>query len=98
SIETYRADPENRYREVESDVNSAGYELLGAGKMVAALTLFQVNVALFPRSANVYDSLGEALERAGRRDEAIAAYRRALAIEPRWPSALEGLRRLGTTP
>jgi len=49
----------------------------------------------YPRSANTYDSLGEALLAAGRRDEAIAAYRRAVAIDPEFGSSVQALRRLG---
>jgi hypothetical protein len=97
-VEAYRANPENRYRNIESDVNDAGYRLLRAGRAAAAVSVFQVNAALFPRSANVYDSLGEALARAGRRDEAIAAYRRALELNPNMFSSRDALRQLGATP
>jgi len=60
--------------------------------------VFRINVALFPRSGNVYDSLGEALERANRKDQAIAAYRRALSLNPNLGSSRDALRRLGSTP
>ena len=36
------------------------------------------NVELYPDSANVYDSLGEALERAGRMEEALSNYGKAV--------------------
>jgi len=98
AVEAYRAHSENRYRDVEADVNAAGYELLHAGNVDAAIAVFQVNLALFPQSPNVFDSLGEALERAGRREAAIAAYRRALELNPGWFSAREGLRRLVSAP
>jgi len=98
SVEAYRANIENRYRNLENDVNAAGYELLNAGRPNAALTVFHVNVALFPRSANAFDSLGEALEKAGQRDAAVAAYRKAVELDPRMFSSREGLRRLGATP
>jgi hypothetical protein len=97
-VEAYRVNPENRYRDLEADVNRAGYRLLGDGRTAAAIAVFQANATLFPGSANVYDSLGEALERAGRREEAIQSYRRALERDPNWSSAREGLRRLGAAP
>jgi cytochrome c-type biogenesis protein CcmH/NrfG len=50
---------------------------------------------VYPRSANTYDSLGEALLAAGRREEAIAAYRQAIAIDPEFPPSVQALRRLG---
>jgi tetratricopeptide (TPR) repeat protein len=98
AIEAYRANTENRYRNLEADVNDAGYRLLRAGHAARALSVFQVNAALFPRSANVYDSLGEALSRAGRRDEAIVAYRRALQLNPNMFSSRDALRRFGVAP
>jgi hypothetical protein len=95
AVEDYRANPENRFRSVESEVNSAGYELLNSRRANAAIAVFQVNSVLFPHSANVFDSLAEAYERAGQREAAIAAYRKALGLNPGMGSAREGLRRLG---
>ena len=45
----------------EGVVNLTGYNLLGAGRVEDAITIFELNVAAFPRSPNVYDSLGDAL-------------------------------------
>lgn len=97
AIFAYRADSENKYRRIEVDVNAAGYELLNGGRANAAVAVFQVNVALFPFSANAFDSLGEAYERAGQREPAIAAFRKALSINPGIFSSREGLRRLGAS-
>ena len=85
----------NRFNDYERDVNALGYRLLGAERLEQAIAVFQINTRAYPQSANVYDSLGEALALAGRRDEAIAAYRKALAIDPDYPPSVEGLRRLG---
>jgi cytochrome c-type biogenesis protein CcmH/NrfG len=49
----------------------------------------------FPNSANTWDSLGEALASSGDREGAIAAYRKAVALDPRFDSSVEALRRLG---
>jgi cytochrome c-type biogenesis protein CcmH/NrfG len=59
--------------------------------------VFELNVRIHPRYANGWDSLGEAYVRAGRRKDAIAAFRQALAIQPDFPPALQWLRRLGVT-
>ena len=61
-------------------VNLMGYRLLRADRTADAIAVFQANVKNWPKSANVYDSLGEALEKAGRREEARASYERALEI------------------
>jgi uncharacterized membrane protein len=48
-------------------------------------------VETHPRSANVYDSLGEAYLAAGDRPLAIANYEKALAIDPKMKSALTAI-------
>lgn len=85
----------NRYRSFEAEINALGYRLLGTGAVDRAIAVFAINTRVYPRSANTYDSLGEALVVAGRREEGIAAYRHALAIDPEFRSSVEALRRLG---
>jgi predicted alpha/beta superfamily hydrolase len=60
-------------------VNQAGYLLLGQNRTEEAIAMFRGNVQLYPDAANVYDSLGEALERAGRTEEALVNYNKAVA-------------------
>ena len=47
----------------EQTVNLLGYQFLQGGSGEQAIAVFRYNVELYPDSANVYDSLGEALER-----------------------------------
>jgi len=61
----------------EGTINQAAYRLMGANRMEEAIALFRHNVEQFPASANVHDSLGEALEQAKRLEEAHASYARA---------------------
>ncbi|MGH7740563.1 MAG: hypothetical protein ACRENS_00920 [Candidatus Eiseniibacteriota bacterium] len=88
----------NRYRPFEREVNALGYRLLAAGQTVRALQAFRLNTRAYPRSANTFDSLGEALLGAGHRDDAIAAYRTALEIEPGFTPSAQVLERLGVHP
>jgi tetratricopeptide (TPR) repeat protein len=85
----------NRFRSLESEVNGLGYRLLGSGETAKAVQVFQLNTRVYPRSANTFDSLGEALLAAGRRDDAIAAYRHAVEVEPGFPPSVQALQRLG---
>ena len=62
----------------ENTVNAIGYQVLGREEFEAAIAIFRYNVELNPESANVYDSLGEALENAGRLDEAFVSYSEAV--------------------
>ena len=62
----------------ENAVNGLGYQMMGRGDLDGAIEVFSYNVELFPNSANPYDSLGEALENAGRFEEALASYSKAV--------------------
>ena len=57
-----------------------------------------LNARAFPASANAFDSLGEICEKLGRRDQAVASYRRALTLAPDLQSSADALRRLGASP
>jgi len=71
----------------EREVNELGYELLREGRGTLAIAALRSNVAQHPTSANVHDSLGEALRAAGHAREALASYERALALDPAGPNA-----------
>jgi hypothetical protein len=90
----WRADPANAYFDTEASVNSLGYELLAAGRVDQAIAVFRLNAAAYPRSANAYDSLGEAYKTKGDREAAIKSYEKALALDPNQRSASEALRTL----
>lgn len=62
----------------EQTVNLLGYQFLAPGPNEQAVAAFRYNVELYPDSPNVYDSLGEALERAGRMEEALSNYDKAV--------------------
>ena len=66
----------------EKDFNNLGYRQLKQMNLEAALYVFEKTAVLFPTSANAYDSLGEALAIAGRREQAIESYRKAIALDP----------------
>lgn len=64
----------------ESFVNQIGYWYLGQGKVEEAIAAFQRNVEIYPGSANVYDSLGDAYDAAGQLEQAQANYARAVEL------------------
>ena len=64
----------------ENLLNRVGYRLMGEKRIPQALAAFERAVALYPASANAYDSLGEGLEAAGRLQEALTRYERAVAL------------------
>lgn len=71
-----------RVRATEAELNQYGYTLLGQGKTAEAVATFEENVRRHPESWNVHDSLAEGQAAAGRKQEAIANYRKALAMAP----------------
>ena len=82
-VEKYYHDLSERYgcaiRAPESLVNLLGYQLMADKKLDEAIAAFQRNVELYPGSANVYDSLGEGYENAGKFDLAIQNFQKAIA-------------------
>jgi predicted alpha/beta superfamily hydrolase len=63
----------------ENVFNVMGYRAIGQEKIELALEFFLHNVTLYPESANVYDSLGEGYEAAGKLDLAKKNY--AIAVK-----------------
>lgn len=66
----------------ESDFNALGYKLAGESRLELALYVFEKYVLLYPDSWNAWDSLGETAAKAGRKEQAIASYRRSLELNP----------------
>jgi predicted alpha/beta superfamily hydrolase len=64
----------------ERDINSLGYNLLGNKKIDEALAAFRRNVELYPQSANVYDSLADGLEAAGKPNLALQNVEKAVEV------------------
>ena len=56
--------------------------------------LLTINTALYPNSANTWDSLALAYQQAGNKQKAIEHYANALKRDPKFPSALKGLKEL----
>jgi CubicO group peptidase (beta-lactamase class C family) len=79
-------------------LNRVGYEFLGEGEIDAAVAIFELNVERFPDDANSYDSLGEAYLANGDREQGIAAYQKALEIDPEFENARQVLKRMDALP
>jgi FKBP-type peptidyl-prolyl cis-trans isomerase len=78
----------------ESDLNGFGYRLLRKKQLKEAIEVLKFNVELYPQSANVYDSLGEAYMVLGDNEKAMENYQKALAIDPTMESAKQALKKL----
>lgn len=78
----------------ESLINSLGYFYLGQKKVDMAIAVFKYNVQAYPRSGNVYDSLGEALAQKGQYQLAIENYQKAFKLDPANRNALIVIKKL----
>lgn len=74
--------------------NSYGYFLLRQKKYEQAIEKFQKQVRLAPDKANPHDSLGDAYRAAGRLEEALAEYRKAVEIDPSFKASLKNMEEL----
>jgi tetratricopeptide (TPR) repeat protein len=80
---------------IERDVNGIGYQLMQVGALDEALAVFEFLTTAYPESANTWDSLGEARRAVGDHERAIECYRKALELDPEYPTALAALEQLG---
>jgi tetratricopeptide (TPR) repeat protein len=80
---------------VEGHLIALGYELLENNNTKEAIEVFNYAVSEYPRSANAYDSLGEACVKDGNRTQAIENYKKALELNPDLETAKQALKTLG---
>jgi dienelactone hydrolase len=78
----------------EKEVNTWGYQLMQEKKLNEAISVFKLNVAMYPEGFNTYDSLAEAQAAAGDKQSAIANYRKSLELNHENTSAVEKLKKL----
>ena len=71
----------------EREFNSLGYEYLRKKKFDLAIEVFKINVALYPESENVYDSLADGYLRTGDSLNAFVFYSKALELNSGNPRA-----------
>jgi TolA-binding protein len=65
----------------EKYLNSLGYKTLREKNFELATSIFRINVALYPKSSNVYDSLAEAYLKSGDTVKAIENYKTSLVFD-----------------
>jgi tetratricopeptide (TPR) repeat protein len=72
-----------------------GYTMLyGMKDLKKAIAFFEYNISNFPKSANAYDSLGEAYRVKGDKARAIQNYKKSLKLDPNNQNAARMIREL----
>jgi tetratricopeptide (TPR) repeat protein len=66
----------------EAELNAFGYQLMNQGDIDKAIEVFTMNTKKYPKSANCYDSLGEAYATKGDKQMAITNFKKALSMNP----------------
>lgn len=64
-----------------SELNALGYVLLAQKEYDKAIACFKINLLFFNDDANLWDSLADGLETAGRHEESIEAWKKVLALD-----------------
>jgi len=91
---SFANDPSHRCVNLEREMNTLGYRLMGNHAIDAAIEVFKVNAEEHPKSWNVYDSLAEAYAKKGDKQSAIRNYKKSLELNPENSRAKEALRKL----
>jgi CubicO group peptidase (beta-lactamase class C family) len=98
AVEAYRKIKQEKPGNVtvsEQRLNGLGYSLLEQKRLAEAIAVFKLNVEFYPKSANVYDSLGEAYMMNGEKELAITNYKKSFELDPNNSNAAEKLKKLG---
>jgi tetratricopeptide (TPR) repeat protein len=78
----------------EWKMNNLGLQLLFMGQKTEAINVLEFNAALYPRSANAFDTLGEAYMHQGDTEMAIRYFKMSLKLDPNNPNAITKLQTL----
>ena len=79
---------------LEDALNAKGYDLLAQNKYDEAIAIFTMNIIAYPKSANAFDSLGEAFMKKGDKASAITNYEKSLQLDPTNGNAKDMLKQL----
>lgn len=68
-------------------MNSFAYALEGLGKRASAIELLLVSIDIYPKEANLYDTIGEMYLKEDKKDKALEYYQKAIATNDKYPNA-----------
>jgi hypothetical protein len=66
----------------EAELNSYGYQLIGQEQHDKAIEILKLATERFPKSANAWDSLGEAYALKGDKKNAVPNFKKSLSLNP----------------
>jgi tetratricopeptide (TPR) repeat protein len=78
----------------EAEMNDLGYMLINSKRVGEAIEIFKLNTALYPQSANAFDSLGEAYLLHGDKELALLSYQKSVELNPQNAAAVKVIEKL----
>lgn len=66
----------------ETELNAYGYQLIAQGELDKSIEILTLNTVRYPKSANTWDSLGEAYALKGDKPNAIKNFKKSLSMNP----------------
>jgi len=94
-----KANQKDAYDFSDQQLNMLGYRLLlQMQRPKDAIEIFKLNVEMFPKSFNTYDSLGEAYMENGDKKLAIENFKKSLELNPKNTHASDMLKKLEAAP
>jgi len=79
---------------IERTLNRLGYNYIRSNEDEKAIEIFKINSALYPKSSNVYDALGDGYLAKKDTTNAVIFYKKALAINPENSNAKKAYKKL----
>ncbi len=95
-LNAWRNEPRHKFLTGESELNRLGASLFGK-RQEDAVAVFELNAATNPDSWLAQNNVGRAYAAVGRKEEAAAAFQRALRIRPNAPQTLFAIDQLKST-
>jgi hypothetical protein len=84
----------NEYNFKENQLIMLGYQLIQSGKNDDGIKILKLNAEVYPNSASVYESLGQAYAYTGNTEQALENLKKCLSINPDNKSAAEAIKKL----
>lgn len=100
-IKAYRelkSNNSNDYEFGETELARLGSQYLAAGQSEKAIAILELNVEAYPESAVVFNSLADAHQELGNKEQAIENYKKSLSLNPGNQNASDKLKELGVDP
>jgi CubicO group peptidase (beta-lactamase class C family) len=90
----FKAEKPEIYDFSEGELNTLGYQLLNRGRTKDAIEIFKLNVEMFPKAFNPYDSLGEAYLKDGSKELALASYKKSVELNPDNAGGIQAIKQI----